>query len=106
MVDSIEYELVNWEPREVWKCQGACKKYRHRQAVKGILPAICCGVPAKLIDRYRQPRKFEVDAVIASLEPEKPAKDEVLELVMAQMQAASLLFPEPTQKSQKDAEKS
>lgn len=60
MVDSIEYEIVNWEPREVWKCQGTCGKYRHRRAVKGILPAVCCGVPAKLIDRYQQPVPFTV----------------------------------------------
>lgn len=106
MVDSIEYELVNWEPREVWKCQGACKKYRHRKAVKGILPAVCCGVTAKLIDRYRQPKKFEVDAVIASLE----SRDPVLESLMAEMQAAALVFPEhdpePTQQPTKDAYKS
>ena len=90
MIDSIEYELVNWEPREVWKCQGGCGKYRHRNAVKGILPAVCCGVAAKLIDRYRQPTSFEVNQVIESLEP----KDEGIELVMARMQAAALLFPQ------------
>jgi hypothetical protein len=97
MLDSIEYELVNWEAREVWRCQGGCGKYRHRNAVKGILPAVCCGVPAKLIDRYQQPTSFEVNQVIESLEP----KDEGIELVMAQMQAASLFFPEPSQKSEK-----
>ena len=58
MQDSIEYEIVNWEPREVWKCQGQCGKFRHRRAVKGILPAVCCGVPAKLMDRYEQPKPF------------------------------------------------
>lgn len=99
MLDSIEYELVNWEPREVWHCQGGCGKYRHRIAVKGIRPAVCCGVPAKLIDRYQQPTSFEVNQVIESLEP----KDEGIELVMAQMQAASLFFPEPSQKPDKDA---
>lgn len=66
MVDSIEYELVNWEPREVWKCQGECKKYRHRRALPGILPAVCCGVPAKLVDRYQQPKQFMVSEPLQS----------------------------------------
>ena len=99
MNDSIEYELMNWEPREVWKCQGGCGKYRHRNAVKGILPAVCCGVPAKLIDRYRQPTSFEVNQVIESLEP----KDEGIELVMARMQAAALLFPQSSEEPDQDA---
>ena len=99
MFDSIEYELVNWEPREVWKCQGECGKYRHRSAVKGILPAVCCGVAAKLIDRYRQPTSFEVNQVIESLEP----KDEGIELVMARMQAAALLFPQSSEEPDQDA---
>ena len=99
MFDSIEYELVNWEPREVWKCQGGCGKYRHRNAVKGILPAVCCGVAAKLIDRYRQPTSFEVNQVIESLEP----KDEGIELVMARMQAAALLFPQSSEEPDQDA---
>ena len=64
MVDSIEYELVNWEKREVWKCQGDCKKFRHRRVLKGILPAVCCGVPAKLIDRYEQPRPYVIEQVL------------------------------------------
>jgi hypothetical protein len=102
MVDSIEYEILNWQPREVWKCQGACAKYRHRRVVKGILPAVCCGVPAKLIDRYQQPTAFQVEQAIATLDPE-PVQDEALELVMARMQAASLFFPEPSQKPEKDA---
>ena len=99
MFDSIEYELVNWEPREVWRCQGGCGKYRHRNAVKGILPAVCCGVAAKLIDRYRQPTSFEVNQVIESLEP----KDEGIELVMARMQAAALLFPQSSEEPDQDA---
>ena len=99
MNDSIEYELMNWEPREVWKCQGGCGKYRHRNAVKGILPAVCCGVAAKLIDRYRQPTSFEVNQVIESLEP----KDEGIELVMARMQAAALLFPQSSEEPDQDA---
>ena len=99
MNDSIEYELMNWEPREVWKCQGGCGKYRHRNAVKGILPAVCCGVAAKLIDRYRQPTSFEVNQVIESLEP----KDEGIELDMARMQAAALLFPQSSEEPDKDA---
>jgi hypothetical protein len=52
--DSIEYQILNRQPREVWHCS-VCKRYRHRDAVKGLLPAICCGQPAKLIDRYSQP---------------------------------------------------
>jgi hypothetical protein len=60
MMDSIEYEILNWEPREVWKCQGACGKFRHRRALKGILPAVCCGVPARLWDRYQMPTPFTV----------------------------------------------
>ena len=59
MMDSIEYELVNWEKREVWKCS-VCGRYRHRKTVKGIRPAICCGQPAKLIDRYEQPIQVTV----------------------------------------------
>jgi predicted metal-binding protein len=103
MNDSIEYELLNWEPREVWRCQGGCGKYRHRRVVKGILPAVCCGVPAKLIDRYQQPTSFEVNQVIESLESKDAPKDEELELAMARMQAASLFFPEPTEGSEEDA---
>ena len=60
MVDSVEYELVNWERREVWKCQGQCGRFRHRKAVKGILAAICCGVPARLYDRYEMPVSFTI----------------------------------------------
>ena len=105
MNDSIEYELMNWEPREVWKCQGGCGKYRHRSAVKGILPAVCCGVPAKLIDRYRQPTSLEVNQVIESLEPNRVQKDEGIELVMAQMQAAALLFPQSTEQLDQSAYK-
>lgn len=100
MNDSIEFELVNWEPREVWKCQGQCARYRHRKVVKGIQPAVCCGVPAKLIDRYKQPI-----AILGASE----LPDETLESVMAQMQAAALLAPEPThqpQQLQKDVCKS
>ena len=59
MIDSIEYELTNWQAREVWKC-AACKRYRHRPTVAGILPAVCCGQPAKLVTRYEQPVPFTV----------------------------------------------
>jgi hypothetical protein len=102
MNDSIEYELTNWEPREVWRCQGACGKYRHRRAIKGILPAVCCGVPAKPIDRYQQPTVQQVDEVIASLEPTDP----ILESALVQMQASALLGPEPVEDSGKGAQKS
>jgi len=60
MVDSIEYEIVETEPREVWKCAGKCGCFRHRKTVKGTLPAICCNVPARLIDQYEQPRLVNV----------------------------------------------
>lgn len=53
-MDSIEYELTNWEAREVWHCK-SCKRYRHRKTVKGLLPALCCGKPAILVTRYEQP---------------------------------------------------
>jgi hypothetical protein len=60
MIDSVEYELVNWKPRQVWKCQGACQRFRHRDKIEGQLPAICCGVPAKLITSYSQPIPVQV----------------------------------------------
>jgi hypothetical protein len=61
MTDSICYELVNETPREVWKCLGACQRFRHRTVRPGILPAICCGVPARLWDRYSQPVVIAVE---------------------------------------------
>jgi hypothetical protein len=82
LVDSIEYELLNWEPRECWRCS-ACGRYRHRPAVKGLLPALCCNEPAKLVTSYKQP-------LLTSEAAELP--DVVLDSVMAQMQAAALLF--------------
>lgn len=101
MNDSIEYEIVNWSPREVWKCQ-TCKRYRHRDSVKGLLPAICCGEPAKLVMHYEQPKPFMVSEPIPA-EFGKP-RDERLELLMAEMQAASLLFPQPTPEPTQDFE--
>lgn len=83
-MDTIQYKLRTWQPKEVWHCL-TCDSYRHRPTIEGILPAICCGEPAKLIDRYYQP------------------KDEVIELAMAQMQSAALFNPEPTQDSGKGA---
>jgi hypothetical protein len=59
MSDSIEYEIVDWERREVWYCS-VCKRYRHRPVRAGQLPAICCGQPAKPIDQYEQPRTRNV----------------------------------------------
>jgi hypothetical protein len=59
-VDSIEYELVNWKARQVWKCQGECQRFRHRDTIKGQLPAICCGVPAKTVTSYFQPSPVQV----------------------------------------------
>jgi predicted metal-binding protein len=59
-MDSIEYEIVDLEEREVWHCAGACRRYRHRPVLPGQLPAVCCGVPATFIDSYAQPRPVMV----------------------------------------------
>ena len=59
MADSIEYELANFESRTVWKC-AVNGHYRHRKEIPGAEPALCCGQPAKLIDRYEQPVEVEV----------------------------------------------
>jgi hypothetical protein len=72
MMDSIEYELVNWERREVWRCQGQCGRYRHRKEVKGILAAVCCGVPAKRIDGYSQPIPITVSERLSSAGEQSP----------------------------------
>jgi predicted metal-binding protein len=69
MKDSIEYELVEWEPREVWKCTGQCGRFRHRKTVKGILPAVCCGQPARLVDRYEQPALVTISEPLSSSSP-------------------------------------
>lgn len=61
--DSIEYELVDWEAREVWHCS-VCHRYRHRAVLPGQLPAICCGQPARLWDRYQQPIPITVSEPI------------------------------------------
>jgi len=60
-MDSIAYELVKEEPREVWKCLGTCGRFRYRRALPGLLPAVCCGKPARLFDRYNQPIEIEVE---------------------------------------------
>lgn len=107
MVDSIEYEIVNWKRREVWHCS-VCKRYRHRDAAKELLPAICCGRPAKLIDIYEQPSPLVISEPVSETWPPKPLparRDEGLELIMAQMQAAALLFPESTKESDQGVEK-
>ena len=64
-MDSIEYELVNWEAREVWKCS-SCGRYRHRKTVAGILAAQCCGQPAQLVDRYEQPVEITVSQSLSA----------------------------------------
>jgi len=64
-MDSIAYELVKEEPREVWKCLGACGRFCHRWASPGLLPAVCCGKPARLFDRYSQPIAIEIEERIA-----------------------------------------
>lgn len=61
MPDSIEYELTDWQPRTLWKCNGECKRFRHRAELPGALPAICCGQPARLVDSYDQPIPVVVD---------------------------------------------
>ena len=63
MNDYIEYELMSFESREVWHCT-LCKRFRHRAIRPGIRPAICCGQPARLFDRYEQPSRVNItDAV-------------------------------------------
>lgn len=54
-------ELMDWEEMEVWQCR-VCDRYRHRRALIGmnLMPAICCGQQARLIDRYRKPEPIEV----------------------------------------------
>src|SRR4051812_30598245 len=64
MADLISYELMNEEPREVWQCQGECGRYRHRRALPGILSAICCTLPARLLDRYSQPIPVTIEQEI------------------------------------------
>jgi hypothetical protein len=64
--DSIEYELVNFESREIWKCLGKCGRFRHRAARPGILPAVCCSQPARLFDRYEQPTIVNISEPIIS----------------------------------------
>jgi hypothetical protein len=66
MTDSIGYELITEIQREVWKCQGACGKFRHRTVRPGILPAICCGVPARLWDRYLYPEIVNIEEPVVS----------------------------------------
>lgn len=63
-MDSIEYTLTNWEAREVWHC-AACRRYRHRATRPGILPAVCCGQPAQLIDRYQQPVEIVIEEQVS-----------------------------------------
>lgn len=69
MPDSIEYELINYEPREVYYC-GVCERFRHRTVRPGILPAICCGQPARLFDRYEQPVRVNIIEPITRRRPE------------------------------------
>jgi predicted metal-binding protein len=60
-MDSIAYEVMKEEPREVWKCLGKCGRFRHRRALPGLAPAICCGEQARLFDRYSQPIEIEIE---------------------------------------------
>ena len=71
MTAVLEYTLVRETPRTVWRCDG-CKRYRHRDeelsssvdGMKHLLPAICCGKPARLVDRYSQPQEIVVEETI------------------------------------------
>jgi len=60
-VDSIAYELVKEEPRELWNCLGRCGRFRHYRSLPDLAPAICCGKPARLFDRYRQSMVIEIE---------------------------------------------
>jgi hypothetical protein len=64
VMDSISYELMNEEPREVWQCEGECGQYRHRRVMPGILPAVHCGEPARLVMRYSQPIPVTIEQEI------------------------------------------
>jgi len=64
-MDHIEYELTQFESREIWHCS-VCGRYRHRCRVVGQLDALCCEQRAKLIDRYEQP----VDATVRHSVPD------------------------------------
>jgi hypothetical protein len=77
MTDSIEYELMNFEPREVYHC-AICKRFRHRTVRPGIMPAICCGQPARLFDKYKQPVRVNICEPIAPspLAPNSGHRDE------------------------------
>ena len=69
MADSIEYTLMNEEPREVYYC-AACGRYRHRAVRPGQLPALCCGQPARLWDKYSQPVEVTInEPIIAPSSP-------------------------------------
>lgn len=59
MEDSIEYELMNFIPRELYHCPN-CRRYRHRTVRPGILPAICCGHVLEVFDRYEQPVRVNI----------------------------------------------
>jgi hypothetical protein len=63
-MDSIAYALMKEEPRKVWNCLGQCGRFRHRQALPDLLPAVCCGKPARLFDRYSQPIVVEIEDVL------------------------------------------
>jgi hypothetical protein len=64
LTDSIEYTLRNEEPREVYYC-ATCERFRHRTVRTGLLPAICCGEPARLWDRYSQPIEVIVNEPVS-----------------------------------------
>jgi hypothetical protein len=72
IADSISYTLMREEPREVWKCTGACGRFRHRTVRPGILPAICCGQPARLWDRYSQPIEIEIEERVTACGARSP----------------------------------
>jgi hypothetical protein len=61
--DTVGYELLNYAPHELYHCS-TCRCYRHRRVVKGQRPAICCGKPAKLLDKYSQPTLIIVEQAV------------------------------------------
>jgi hypothetical protein len=65
-MDIIEFELLEWRPRTVWKCR-QCGRYRHRDELKGLFPAKCCDEGMILIDRYKQP---VAESCVATFEAE------------------------------------
>lgn len=65
LLDSIEYQMVNYAPHELYYC-AHCGRYRHRKVLKGQLPAVCCEYRAKLVDTYQQPTVIVIVQPVAA----------------------------------------